>query len=344
MRTSNIILELQPYTSQIAFTPKQMYANACSADNETLARWLDTWLSNISDNQKRFGPFKDNSVGNLWRSKEGLPCIIAGAGPSLTNNIHLLKDRPAWLPLVSCLHSFHAMEDADARVDYYVTLDAGADITTEEVTEGAKKPEIEYWEKTKEKTLIAFIGTSPKLIEKWQGKILWYNAPIPGGKFKEECDKIEPFNCWVSNGGHVLGAAFYIAKAWLGCPTSIFIGADFAFSNRDKIRFHAWDSKYDENIGQTIRWVDIWGNSVKTWPSYWNFAQWWAWVSKTLPGIYINCSEDGILGAFREGNLDSIQQRSLAQMLEIYKMHDRFEHQATKPDEFKTPESQLILI
>jgi hypothetical protein len=343
MKTANIILELQPYISVPPVTTQQMYANACSSDGPTLQNWLPTWLKNIKENHDRFGPFSPKSIGEVWGSKSGLPCIIAGAGPSLRNNIDILKDRPYWMPLISCLHSFHAMEEAGANPDYYVTLDAG-EITVKEVCEGGTKTEDEYWAMTEKRTLLAYIGSSPRLIEKWRGKILWYNAPVPGEEYNKAANDIEPFNIWVSNGGNVLGACFYISKAFMGCQTSVFIGADFAFSNKDKLRFHAWDSDYDKNIGNTIRTVDIWGNSVRTWPSYWNFKQWFDYVSQTCPGVYINCSEDGILGAYREGNLDSFKQMELSKFIELYKIHEQFEFQAKNCSEFKPGASQMLLI
>ena len=88
--------------------------------------------------------------------------MLAGSGPSLVYNGEKLKNRGD-MPLISCLHNFHFFEDRDIKVDFYVTLDAGP-ITITEVSEGGKHDADWYWERTKDCTLVAFIGTHPDLI------------------------------------------------------------------------------------------------------------------------------------------------------------------------------------
>jgi len=149
----------------------------------------------------------------------------------------------------------------------------------------------------------------------------------------KEISAIDPFHQYVSNGGNVLGACTYIAKGWLGAVTLVFIGADFSFSNREKVKFHYWDSKYDASIGHTIRTVDIYGNSIKTWPSYYNFKTWFDYVTQVCPGIYINASEGGIFGAYREGNIMSVLQMDLEQVFNWQAMSDKLKYRAENPSD-----------
>lgn len=342
MKTAEIILELQPTIAHPPLTLKQMYDSACSSDGPTMDHWSKIWISNMEENKKRFGSFADKSIGKLFNIFEGKPCIIAGAGPSLRFNVDKLKDRPKCVSLISCLHSFHLMEDAGAKPDFYVSLDAGP-VTIEEVTEGSNKDPESYWELTKDRVLLAYCGSHPDLLKKWKGEIYFFNAPIPSREIREASEKIEPFNQWVSNGGSVLGACLYIAKGFFGSQTTIFIGSDFCFSNREKMRFHAWDSKYDASIGNVVKAVDIYGNAVNTWPSYWNFKLWFDFVSMSLPGIYINATEGGILGAYREGNIGSILQVDLSKVIEMYSMSEKLRYQAEHPDVY-AKESDIILI
>jgi hypothetical protein len=309
-----------------------MFQQACSSDSDTIAAWRDKWIANIVSNKKKYGSFADHSVGKLYGLSKGLPFIIAGSGPSLKLNIQELKNRPSFMPLVSCLHNFHAMEDNDARVDYYVTLDAG-EITVGEVSEGGSRTAEEYWDLTKDRKLIAYIGTHPALLEKWQGEVYFYNTPVPEIKFREDVDAIEYFHQWFSTGGSVLGACMYFGRCYLGCPTTLFVGADFSFSNRDKVKFHYWDSKYDAAIGEVIKAVDLFGNTVKTWPSYYNFKNWFDYVTNVMPGIWINCTEGGIFGAYREGNIQSLIQLDLVKAYEIFNLHDKIEYQAKNPSQ-----------
>jgi len=330
-RTAEIILEFQPYIMQCPVTPEQAHKEACVADDTTINHWRETWIKNIKANHKKFGSFAKHSVGKLYGSAQGSPCIIAGSGPSLKHVGEKLKDRPKDMLLISCLHNFHYMEDHGAKVDYYVTLDAGP-ITIKEVTEGGTKSEDEYWKITKDRILIAYIGTDPKLLEKWQGKVYFYNAPVPDPEFLKEVQAIEQFNLFIESGGCVLGTATFLAKGFLGSQVTVFVGSDFSFSNEAKRRFHAWDSSYDANIGKYINCVDIFGNRAVTWRSYYNFKQWFEVVAQRVPGIYINATEGGILGAHRDGNIIHIKQMWLDDVFKMFGLSDHKKGQATKPE------------
>jgi hypothetical protein len=342
MKTANIVLDYQPTISRPPQALKTMFNQACSSDGATIQAWREQWLANIRANKIKYGSFADHAAGSLHGSAEGLPCIIAGSGPSLKLNIEQLKNRPKFMKLLSCLHNFHAMEDNDCNVDYYFSLDAG-EITVGEVSEGGKRTEEEYWELTTDKTLICVICTHPKLLEKWRGKVLFFNVPVPNKGYMDEVMAIEPFHQWFSTGGNVLGAATYFAKGYLGCPACIFVGTDFAFSNRDQIKFHYWDSKYDASIGETIRAVDIYGNSIKTWGSYYNFKQWFDYLTNVMPGIWINSTEGGIFGAYREGNIQSILYLDLQDAYRMFTIHDNIKYQAENPS-VEGPGSHVILI
>ena len=331
MDKREIIVELQPYIDHPPVDARSAHAQACTNDGVTIDKWHDTWISNIRANKERFGSFKDHSLGKRWNYFENQPCIVAGSGPSLKKTVGMLKDRPGSIGLVSCLHNFHYMEDHDARVDFYVSLDAGP-VTVEEVSEGGSRSEEEYWELTQDKDLLCYIGTSPKLLEKWKGRVYFFNAPVPHDSFRDKVNEIEPFNLWVESGGNVLGASMMAAKGFLGSQTIIFIGADFSFSNEEKRTFHAWDSKYDKNIGRCMRAVDIYGNSVLTWQSYHNFKLWFDVVSQRVPGIYINSSSAGIMGSYREGNIRQIVQMPLEKAYEMFSVHEIKKSQVENPE------------
>lgn len=334
-RTAEIILDFQNYIESPPIQPQQLYANAASSDQVTIDSWRKTWISNIEANKKFLGSFKDHSLGQLHGSEKLKTAIIAGSGPSLKVNAHLLKDRGG-IPLISCLHNFHFMEDIGAAPEYYVSLDAGP-VVLEEIAEGGSKSEDEYWAMTKDRTLIAYIGSDPRLFQKWQGKILVFNAPVPEKAFMEAVEQIEKFNVFVSNGGNVLGACLYIAKGFLGANPIAFIGADFAFSYDRK--FHGWDSKYDKSLGYVLKAVDVYGNKVLTWQSYANFKAWFDWVALKIPGIYINCTEGGTFGAYPEGNLMAIKQMELSALIAMCKMHEELKDQSENSE---TEEKKIL--
>jgi hypothetical protein len=327
MRVEEIICELQPYIPCPPVAVQQLRKNATAQDDSTIKMWEKTWLANIVQNKKRFGTFAENGVGVLWNKFQNLPCVVAGSGPSLAKNGHLLANRGN-IPLVSCLHNFHYFVEKGVPVDYWVTLDAG-DITIEEVSEGGVFDEEAYWKATEGQTLLAFIGSSPRLLEKWRGRILFFTAPLPDLGLMKKIDDIEDFRTGLSTGGNVLGACTYVAKAIFGCYTLAFVGADFCFSYKHK--FHGWDSKYDADLGAYIRTVDIYGNSVLTWASYYGFKQWFDWLSMAVSGIYINCTEGGTFGAYREGNIMSVIQMELAKFLDMTSLSRHVENQCKDP-------------
>lgn len=327
MRKAEITLEFQNYIERPPVPTESLYAQSCSNDGVTINSWRETWINQMKANHAKHGPFKAKSIGEIFGKNKYRPAIIAGAGPSLKYNAHELKNRGEIL-LISCLHNFHFMEDQGIAPDYYVTLDAGP-VTIEEVSEGGSKTADEYWALTKDRTLLAFISTHPELLAKWQGKILFFNAPVPDTEFQHTIDGLERFNTYVSTGGNVLGACLYIARAIMQSATIAFIGADFAFSYDKK--FHAWDSKYDKSMGYVLKAIDVYGNSVKTWQSYSNFKAWFECVAMKIPGIFINCTEGGTLGAYPEGNIMAIRQMELKAFLEMYEMGELIKESCSNP-------------
>lgn len=325
-KQATVYLEYQPYIDAAPVAAEQQYSRACENDKTTIDSWREQWIQQYRANHAIYGPFKDRSIGKLHKKLLNQPVFLVGSGPSLKKNAPQLVGNHG-IPIISCLHNFHYLEDLGVNVDYYVTLDAG-DITIKEVSEGGN-PDVDYWAKTKGKTLLAFAGSHPNLLARWQGEILFFNCPIPDKSVEEEFAKIEKFRTLVSCGGNVLGACLYIAKAFLGCSTSIYLGADFSFSYEEK--FHAWDTDYDANLGQVMRVRDIYGIPVKTWRSYDNFKQWFCWVAQRVPGQYINCTEGGTLGAYNEGNLRNIIQMDLADVLTQYGLSEHMRDQAENP-------------
>lgn len=326
-KQASVYLEYQNYIEQSPVSPQGLYQQACSADGVTVDSWRDTWIRQVKANRAVLGPFRDRSLGKLFNRHRHSPIFVLGSGPSLKKNANQLVGDHG-IPIISCLHNFHYLEDLGVKVDYYVSLDAGP-LTIDEVSEGGD-PNIDYWEKTKDKKLLCYIGAHPNLLAKWKGEIYFFNCPIPDMSLMNEIDAIEKFKVLVSSGGNVLGACLYIAKAFLGCSTTIFLGADFSFSYDEK--FHGWDSKYDARLGNYIRVTDIFGNKVKSWQSYMNFKAWFDWVAQTVPGEYINCTEGGTFGAYNEGNIRAVRQMDLLDCLLRFQMSEHMRPQIENPE------------
>lgn len=307
--------------------PKQLYQQACSNDGATVDSWAKTWIEQIQANRAYVGDFAARGVGKLFGKFQGKACILAGSGPSLKVNGEQLKDRGD-TPLLSCLHNFHFFEDRGIKPDFYVSLDAGP-IVLEEISEGGKLTPDEYWERTRDHTLVAYVGSHPDLIRKWKGQIYFFNAGLPPGETKKAADAAANFYTFLGSGGNVFGACLYLAKAILGCPMVAFVGADFSFDYDNK--FHGWDSKYDEKLGNSIRVTDIYGVKRNTWQSYYNFKCWFEYVACTVPGAYFNCTEGGTLGAHPEGNIAQFTYMDLKDFLGMLQMNEHVRAQCEDP-------------
>jgi hypothetical protein len=326
VRRQEIICEYQPYIEHPPVARNDLYGKASSNDGPTVNLWRDIWLRNAKANHAKLGPFKDRGIGKLFGRFRNLPAIVVGSGPSLKDNAADLLKNPG-IPVISCLHNFHFLEDTGVKVDYYVSLDAGP-VTIEEVAEGGDAKR-DYWALTKGKVLLAHIASDPGLLAKWQGEIYFFNCPIPDPKLVADMDAIEVFNTFVSTGGNVLGASMYIAKAIFGCNPIALMGANFAFSYLEK--FHGWDSKYDKDLGSYQKTTDVFGNCVKTWPSYSNFKAWFDWVAESIPGFWVNCTEGGTWGAYSGGNIRSVKQMDLKDFLAMYSMCEEMRDQCENP-------------
>lgn len=328
VKKAEVQLEYQGYIFQPPVAPKAMRAQAAGGDEITVEVMSPLWIENVKQNHKKYGPFSDKGVGKIFGVARNQPVICVGSGPSLKKNGEELKDTKG-VKTLSCLHNFHYFEDRDIKIDYYVTLDA-QEITVGEVSEGGSHDPEWYWERTEGKTLLAYIGTHPKLLEKWRGEVLFFNCPVPDARVEPVIDEIEKFWQYVISGGNVLGACVYIAKAIMGANPIVFVGADFCFSYDKK--FHGWDSKYDQNLGNVVQSVDVFGNRVSTWMSYHGFKGYFEWLSLTVPGLWINCTEGGTLGSYASGNLISIMQMDLCDFYEMYSMSEKVREAFCNPD------------
>lgn len=320
MRKAEITLDYQNYFDFPEVAKDELVSTAARSDKVTINHWRKIWCDNIRTNHAYLGSFQAYSVGELFGRHRYGSAICAGSGPSLGYNGHELAKRNG-IPLVSALHNFAFLEDLGAGADYYVSLDAGPIVLTEMYEAGKQPPEY-YWNLTKDRTLIAFIGSDPQLFEKWQGKIYVYNAPVGDAEYIKTVDELEPFNTLITSGGNVLGACVYFAKAILGVHRVALVGADYSFGY-DKSSFYAWSSPVNGQLGQVVPLTDVFGIKVPAWPSYAGFKKHMEWLALHIPGQWmVNCSEGGCLGSYPEGNMRQIVQIPLKEFINQLNMSD----------------------
>lgn len=312
----------QPMIDGPPFQLPDLYKAACSGDGVTIDTWKDTWIKHYRSAKDKFGSFQEKTIGQLHGINRFKPAIVIGSGPSLKHSLDALRENQnAINPLltISCLHNLGYFEDEGIKIDYYLSLDSGG-VVIEDVSESRNKDGQFYWDQTKGQKLLAFVASDPRLWDLWQGETYLFNCLIPDMKMREEFKKIEPFSHYLSGGGNALGACMYAAKILMGSSTILYVGADFSFDYLDQ-QFHSYKTNYD-HLGTFVECVDVYGNRRKTWPSYLNFKYWFDYVACTVPGLWFNCSE-GILGAYRDGNIRQFKYMSLHEALMPFHMADK---------------------
>jgi hypothetical protein len=333
MRTVKMDFQYQPLIPEPPAKPQQLYSNATSGDTVTIETWRQTWIDNYKANKERFGELATLSMGKLYGAERHRPAIILGAGPSLKYSLDALRENQTLakpIPTVSCLHNLAYLKNEGIKVDYYVSLDAG-EVVLDDAIEGQEKKD--YWSQTAGDVLVANVTSNPKLFDHWKGKVHLYNCLVPDDKYREETDKVEVFRHYLSSGGNVGGACMYFAKAVLGCNPIVFTGIDFCFDYANE--FHSYPTKYDnwegKGLGHYITHPDVFGNMRKTYPSYFNFKCWIDYISMQVPGSWVYCGE-GIVGAYREGNIAQFQYMTLQQFITQYKMSELVIYQTKNGD------------
>jgi len=328
-------LQYSPYIEGIPLGKEAAWNNAVRNDGVTVKTWEKQWIEQTKVNSGTHDFIKDSAY-QVFEACAGRPVILAGAGPSLSRNWKDLigdGDRSIGrqdVRMVTNVHNFPFMEDRNLMRpdDFYLILDAG-DICIKEMSEGGAHADTPdwYWQKTENRTLVAYHGTHPDFIKRWRGPILWYTTPCASEELAKEIfkivdiSKVPGFNV----GGNVMGAALYFSRAILGCSVPIFVGMDLCFSYDHK--FHAWDCWYNEKFSGVIPWIDVFGNRVWTWQSYFGFKNWFDFMAcggtGNNPQLWINATEGGIMGAYHEGNIKQILQMDLKSALQIFCMYKR---------------------
>lgn len=321
LRTLEMDLVYQNLIDGPPMSSPQLFKQAAGGDDVTVSKWKETWINLTKKNKERFGSFAEKSIGKLYGINRKQPAIICGSGPSLKSSIEALKENSqAEFPVlnVSCLHNFGYFEDEGFHADYYVTLDSGK-IVLDDVFEGRKQAPEYYWEKTKGKILLATTATPSELFDLWQGEVYLFTVMVPEYETQMALQSIERFSHYIAPGGNALGGCLYIAKSIFCSDTIHFVGADFCFDYNNT--FHSYKTHYDA-LGGYVMWPDCFGNARKTWPSYLNFKFFMDWVACTVPGRYVSCSE-GLLGAYKEGNIRQFTYMPLKDALIPYKSMEK---------------------
>ena len=257
----------------------------------TILRFSQLWKQNFESNRSAIE--RHPPVSRLARRFKNIPGIVIGAGPSLDKNIHYLREAQDKAVILASDAAFKPLLSQGIKPALVICLDPQEEITkffTDVPHRGI--------------TLVAPTIVHPRVLEVWQGGVVFYNQHAPDIPILQEIGNRLPQTGFLTPGGSVVSVAYHLAhQMW--CNPILFLGQDLSYP---KARTY---SRAGENETETLAATfhrqkenivyerDMNGASLPTLKVMAVSKQWFNWAFTTwkrdLPLQVINCSEAGIL-------------------------------------------------
>jgi len=117
----------------------------------------------------------------------------------------------------------------------------------------------------------------------------------------------------------------------MGANPIAFVGADFSFTPEGKYYDWEYDKKFEQDCDIRLKHVDIFGKEVITTQGFYNMKHWFDQVCMRTSGLYINCTEGGIMGSYDLGNIAAIQNMPLKDFFRMYRAYTFTKSQCESP-------------
>ncbi|MFQ5674030.1 MAG: motility associated factor glycosyltransferase family protein [Nitrospinales bacterium] len=257
----------------------------------TLLRFNDLWRHNFLANQPRIQ--NNPGVRALKNKFKGVPGIVIGAGPSLDKNIRYLSQARGKAVIIAGDAALKPVLRHGIVPAFVVCLDPQEEIAR--FLAGVPHRGI---------TLIAPSIVHPRVLDLWEGNVLFYHKYAPDIPILTEIQNHIPDIGVLTPGGSVLSVAYDLAFQLAANPI-IFIGQDLSYpknnlysrnGENEEANLDAEFARQPENI---VFETDLNGASLPTLKSMSVSRQWFNWAFTTWkreqPLEIVNCSEAGIL-------------------------------------------------
>ncbi|WP_078555823.1 motility associated factor glycosyltransferase family protein [Bacillus alkalicellulosilyticus] len=239
-------------------------------------------------------------IDNLFEQYNGVPAVIVGAGPSLNNQLHLLKELDGKALIFAVGSAMNILDKHGIKHHFKVALDPS-------------EMEAKYFSKleNKDTNLIYMPSLNHKSMEDYTGQKYYSRLAVQQEYvFLEECLEINSSS--IKGGGTVSMATVDIAYNF-GCDPIILLGQDLSYTP-DK--FYADGAVNTEHIAiNEIVKKDIYGNDVLTNEGLYalklGFDEFIASNFKDRPVKILNCSEAGL-------GIEGVDNCSFEKTLSIY--------------------------
>lgn len=202
--------ELKEFTNKVR--------NAHTTNKVGISTQIDScklWIDNYFGNVKAFGKYPP--IDTLKDAFKGVPLVIAGAGPSLKKNAHLLRELKGKALIIAAVTAYKPLLKFGVVPDFVIA---------------AEKVDLpEYFTYGKEDMKTRFIlgeVSHPNMFGRdVKGKFVYFNAY--NGLSLEQA-KFWGSAYFPSSGGSVTTSAFDIGLMF-GCDPVIFVGQDMSFGD-----------------------------------------------------------------------------------------------------------------
>ncbi len=257
----------------------------------TVLRFNDLWKRNVEANFPIIAT--SQGVQKLKNKFKKLPAIVVGAGPSLDKNIqHLARVQEKAL-IIAADAALKPLLRHGIRPPLVVCLDPQEDIA--KFFTGVSHDGM---------TLVAPTIVHPRILDIWEGKVIFFNKFAPDIPLLTEIQNALPKIGVLTPGGTVLSIAYDLAFQ-SGADPIIFVGQDLSYENKiiyargGETGNQSWETLCRDQSENIVYETDIRGQKIPTLKSMSVTKQWFHWAFTTWKRnsrltIY-NCSEGGIL-------------------------------------------------
>jgi len=250
------------------------------ANRNTLQKKLQEWCRQCVSNVEAVRNAPGASI--FYNQLKNVPCVVVTAGPSLANNIELLKEVYGKCIIMSVDTSFRSLVKRGYTPTFVNTHDANAN--------GAK-----FFDGIDAKDTVGlFVNyVHPSIVEKYQGPVCFYYVQddnLPVYKLMAlSCDKEGRkdggfLKSMVMGGSSVAHTAYYLAIL-MGCNPITFIGLDLSYPDFERSHFET-DNPKDVRSKRLINVEDIQGRMIKTDHSFYSYKSVFENIAPTISLIY----------------------------------------------------------
>jgi hypothetical protein len=215
------------YYSSISSAVKS-FVSTKDVNIATLSKFEKTWVSNIARNIKKI--FESPGADIFFNRFKGIPAIVAGAGPSLTESLDFIRDNRHRALIVAVDTSYKILVDNGIVPHFCIAVDP--QIINARYLEGAEETST---------VLVADPTVHPSLLRFFQGPVVMTGVAFDMMKWVES---YLPSRGQLAHGGSVSTNAYDFAKR-TGASPVILTGQDLSFTSG---LAHARGSYLDEQI------------------------------------------------------------------------------------------------